>query len=202
MQAPRLIANWLMRPWVKPLLGAVCLLPLAGLVWGIVQNTLGANPQEVLIRATGDWTLRFLCIVLAITPLRQHLNLPALARFRRMLGLFVFGYASLHALAYAGFDMGFEWSSIGSDIIKRSFIWMGLITWLGLWLLALTSFNQAIKWLGAAKWKRLHQLVYVLAATSIVHFWWMRSGKNNTTEVVVYAIILAVLLLSRWRPKT
>lgn len=191
----------LQRIWVKPLLGLICLWPVIDLFIGAVQDTLGANPQEALIRATGSWTLRFLCIVLAVTPLRQYWQLPVLARFRRMLGLFVFVYASLHACAYAVFDMGLDWTDIAADIVKRPFIWMGLLTWLGLWLLALTSFNQAIKWLGAAKWRRLHQLVYVLAGTAILHFWWMRMGKNNTTEVAVYGAALAMLLVSRYRQR-
>jgi sulfoxide reductase heme-binding subunit YedZ len=122
---------------------------------------------------------------------------PALARFRRMLGLFVFFYALLHALSYSGFDMGFDFGDIARDIAKRPFILVGFSALLGLSLLALTSFNRAIQWMGARRWRLLHKLVYGIAALALLHFFWMRAGKNNFTEVFVYAVIIAALL--GWR---
>ncbi len=187
----------LLHPVTKPLLLVLCLLPLAWLFYGAATNGLGANPQEALIRATGDWTLRFLCIVLAVTPLRVMSGTPALARFRRMLGLFVYFYAVVHLLSYSGFDMGFDVPEIVADIVKRPFILVGFSAWLLLTPLALTSFNRAIKTLGAKRWQWLHKLVYAVAGLAVLHFFWMRAGKNNFAEVFVYAGILAALL--GWR---
>ena len=135
----------------KPLVFGLSLLPLAWLFYAAAANALGANPAEALIRALGDWTLRFLCIVLAVTPLRVLTGTAALARFRRMLGLFVFFYALLHLLSYAWFDMGLEWGDIARDITKRPFILVGSLALLLLAILAATSFNRAIRWLGAAR---------------------------------------------------
>ncbi|HEY6512359.1 MAG TPA: protein-methionine-sulfoxide reductase heme-binding subunit MsrQ [Burkholderiaceae bacterium] len=173
------------------------LLPLALLVAGVVNHTLGANPAETLIRSLGDWTLRFLCLTLAITPLRQWTGLAALARWRRMLGLFTAFYATLHFSAYAVFDMGLVWPDIVRDVAKRPFILVGTAASLLLLPLAATSFDRAIKWLGAARWQRLHRLVYAIALLAILHFFWMRAGKRNFGEVAVYAAILGVLL--GWR---
>jgi sulfoxide reductase heme-binding subunit YedZ len=166
-------------------------------VYAIVTNNLGANPQEYLIRSTGDWTLRFLCITLAVTPLRVITSTPALARFRRMLGLFVYFYAVLHLLSYSWFDMGFDVADIAKDIAKRPFILVGFSAFVLLTPLAATSFNRAVKRLGAKRWQALHKLVYVIAGLAILHFFWMRAAKNNFAEVAVYALILAVLL--GWR---
>jgi methionine sulfoxide reductase heme-binding subunit len=187
----------LLKPAAKAVLFALCLVPLAWLVYGIVTNNLGANPAEYLVRSTGDWTLRFLCIVLLVTPLRVITSTPQLARFRRMLGLFVYFYVVLHLLSYSWFDMSFDVGDIVKDIIKRPFILVGFSAFLLLTPLAATSFNRAIKALGAKRWQLLHKLVYVIAGLGILHFFWMRSGKNNFTEVFVYAAILSVLL--GWR---
>ena len=189
---------------VKPLLFALCLLPLAWLVYRVLLDQLGANPQEALIRATGDWALRFLVIVLAVTPLRVLARLPALARFRRMLGLFMYLYALLHFLSYSGFDMGFDVADIVQDIVKRPFILVGSLALLLLTPLAATSFNAAIKSLGAKRWQHLHRLVYAVAGLAILHFFWMRAGKNDFAEVAVYAALLALLLgwrLRQWQLK-
>ncbi len=150
-----------------------------------------------MIRATGDWALRFLCIVLAVTPLRVLSKTPSLARFRRMLGLFVYFYVLVHFLSYSGFDMGFDVDDIAHDIVKRPFILVGALSLLLLTPLAATSFNAAIKALGAKRWQLLHKLVYAVAGLAILHFFWMRAGKNNFAEVAVYAGILALLL--GWR---
>ncbi|MES2954210.1 MAG: protein-methionine-sulfoxide reductase heme-binding subunit MsrQ [Pseudomonadota bacterium] len=187
----------LLHPAAKPLVFVLALLPFAWLFYGALTNNLGANPAEHLIRATGDWTLRFLCIVLAVTPLRVISGMPALARFRRMLGLFTYFYVVIHLLSYSWFDMGFDLPEIIKDIIKRPFILVGFSAFLLLTPLAATSFNAAIKKMGAKRWQMLHKLVYLIAGLGLLHFFWMRSGKNDFAEVAVYAVILAVLL--GWR---
>ena len=186
-----------MHPLAKPVVFVLCLLPFAWLFYGAFTNNLGANPAEYLIRATGDWTLRFLCIVLAVTPLRVVTSTPQLARFRRMLGLFVYFYVVLHLLSYSWFDMGFDIPDIAKDIAKRPFILVGFSAFVLLTPLAATSFNRAIKALGGKRWQMLHKLVYLIAGLGLLHFFWMRAGKNDFTEVFVYAAIIAVLL--GWR---
>ena len=196
-------AKVLLHPAAKVVVFALCILPFAWLAWNVFQaqagnaNVLGANPAEYLIRATGDWTLRFLCIVLAVTPLRVLTATPGLARFRRMLGLFVYFYVVVHLLSYSWFDMGFDVPDIAKDIAKRPFILVGFAAFVLLTPLAATSFNRAIKAMGAKRWQLLHKLVYVIAGLGILHFFWMRAGKNNFAEVFVYAGIIAVLL--GWR---
>jgi len=187
----------LLHPAAKPLVFLLCLLPFAWMVYGAFTDGLGANPAEYLIRSNGDWTLRFLCIVLAVTPLRVMTKLNGLARFRRMLGLFAYFYVVLHLLSYSWFDMGFDVPDIAKDIAKRPFILVGFAAFVLLTPLAATSFNRAIKALGARRWQLLHKLVYVIAGLGLLHFFWMRAGKNNFAEVFVYAAIIAVLL--GWR---
>ena len=189
--------KWLLHPIAKPTVFALCLLPFIWLFYRALADQLGANPQEALIRATGDWALRFLCIVLAATPLRVLSKTPSLARFRRMLGLFMYFYVLIHFLSYSWFDMGFDVREIVSDIIKRPFILVGALSLLLLTPLAATSFNAAIKRLGAKRWQLLHKLIYAVAGLAILHFFWMRAGKNDFAEVAVYAGILALLL--GWR---
>lgn len=190
----------LLAPAAKPLLFVLGLLPAAWLLGGAVQGTLGANPAEALIRGTGDWTLRALCLALAVTPLRQATGWAALARFRRMLGLFVFFYALLHASAYAWLDMGLELAPIVKDIAKRPFILVGTAALLLLLPLAATSFNAAVRALGARRWQALHRAVYAIAGLALLHFFWMRSGKRDFTEVAVYAAVIGALLGWRlWR---
>lgn len=183
--------------WALLLMG---LLPFVWLVSLTLQEQLGANPTEYLTRATGDWTLRSLCVVLAVTPLRGWSGWPEWLRFRRMLGLLVYFYAVLHVACYAWFDMGLDLADILADIPKRTFILVGFAAWLLLTAMALTSFNRAIRWLGAARWQMLHRSVYAVAVLAVLHFWWMRAGKNNFVEVLVYAAVLALLLGWRvWR---
>ncbi|MEO7641957.1 MAG: protein-methionine-sulfoxide reductase heme-binding subunit MsrQ [Ramlibacter sp.] len=190
--------SWaLLHAAAKPVLFIASLLPFAWLVYGAFTNNLGANPAEYLVRSTGDWTLRFLCITLAVTPIRVVSGLAALARFRRMLGLFVYFYVVLHLLSYSWFDQGFDFGEIAKDIAKRPFILVGFTGFVMLTPLAATSFNRAVKALGAKRWQALHKLVYAIAGLAILHFFWMRAGKNNFAEVAVYAAILGALL--GWR---
>lgn len=189
--------SWLLKPAAKGVLFLLCLLPFASLFYGAWANTLGANPAEALIRSTGDWTLRFLCFTLVVTPLRQWSGLPALLRFRRMLGLFAFFYVCLHFLAYGWLDKSLDVTEILKDIAKRPFILVGTLGLLLMTPLAATSFNRAIKTLGARRWQMLHKLVYAVVLLGLLHFFWMRSAKNNFGEVAVYAAVIAVLL--GWR---
>ena len=181
----------------KPLVFVLCLMPAGWLMVGAATHQLGANPAEALIRATGDWSLRLLCVALAVTPLRLFLRLPGLARFRRMLGLYVYFYAAVHLLCYAWFDMGFVLQDMVRDIAKRPFILVGFVGVLLLTPLALTSFHAAVRWLGSARWQALHRLVYAVAPLAVLHFFWMRSGKNDFSEVALYAGILSALLGAR-----
>ena len=187
----------LLHPAAKPIVFLACLAPFAWLVYGAFTDGLGPNPAEYLIRSAGDWTLRFLCIVLAVTPLRVMFKLNGLARYRRMLGLFAYFYVVIHLLSYGWFDMGFDVPEIAKDIAKRPFILVGFAAFVLLTPLAATSFNRAIKAMGAKRWQRLHKLVYVIAGLGLLHFFWLRAGKNNFNEVFVYAGIVAVLLA--WR---
>ncbi|MCB2004775.1 MAG: sulfoxide reductase heme-binding subunit YedZ [Rhodoferax sp.] len=189
--------RWLSGPSAKPLLFVAALMPFAWLLWGALTQNLGPNPAEALIRSTGDWTLRFLCLVLAVTPLRVLTATPALARLRRMLGLFVYFYAMVHMLCYAWLDMAFALGDIARDIVKRPFILVGFLALLLLTALAATSFNRAIRLLGARRWQWLHRAVYLVAGLAVLHFFWMRAGKNDFAEVTLYGAVLAVLL--GWR---
>lgn len=181
----------------KPTVWLLCLLPALWLVFGAVADQLGPNPAEALVRSTGLWTLKMLCVVLAVTPLRRLTGWNGLARLRRMLGLYVYFYAALHLLAYAWLDMGLEWADIVRDIPKRPFILVGFAAFVGLTLLAATSFQRAMRWLGGARWQQLHKLVYAIAGLGLLHFLWMRAAKHREDEVLGYALVIGVLLLAR-----
>ena len=183
--------------WLKPLVAWAGVAPLAWLVWGAATDALGANPAEALIRSTGEWSLRFLCLTLAVTPLRRWTNWQALAPLRRVLGLHTFFYAALHFMCYGWLDMGLDVRAIVADVIKRPFILVGTLALLALMPLAATSFNRAIRTLGARRWQRLHRAVYGIAGLALLHFFWMRAGKNDFAEVAVYGVILGGLLGAR-----
>jgi sulfoxide reductase heme-binding subunit YedZ len=197
--------------FAKPCVFVLALLPLAYLFFALLHDALGANPAEALLRGTGLWTLRMLCVLLLVTPLRESMGWVGLARFRRMLGLFVFFYALLHFLAYVWLDQSGQWEDILHDIPKRPFILVGLLALVLLLPLAMTSFNGVIRWMGAARWRSLHRAVYLIALLAVLHFFWMRAGKRNFDQVALYAAIIGVLLawrLRRWfnrraaRPET
>ena len=192
------VKSLLLHRLAKPVVFGLSLLPACWLLFAAVDNQLGANPAQALVRATGDWTLRFLCLTLAVTPLRVITGTPALARFRRLLGLFVYFHGVLHLLSYSWFDMGFEVADIAKDIAKRPFILVGFSAFVLLSALALTSSNRAIRALGAKRWQQLHRLIYVIAGLAILHFFWMRSAKNNLADVWLYGSVLGLLLLWRW----
>lgn len=192
--------NWraaLLSSWAKPLLMLLLALPMVWLIYAAFNDLLGANPAEALTRQSGDWTLRGLCLVLAITPLRVMLKAPGMLRLRRTIGVASFVYAVVHLLCYAWFDQGFEVADILRDIMKRPFIWLGFSAMVLMLPLALTSNNRAIRWLGGRRWQMLHRLVYAAALLAVLHFFWMRTGKNNFAEVWVYAAVLSALM--GWR---
>ncbi len=195
----------LLHPAVKPLAHGLCALPLLWLTGALLTQRLGANPAEALIRGLGDWGLRGLLLTLAITPLRVIFQQPALLRLRRLLGLWSFAYVALHLTAYAWFDQGLVLDDIVRDVLKRPFILVGMLSLLLMLPLALTSFNAAIRWLGGARWQRLHRLVYAVAVLACVHFWWMRAAKNNLADPFFHAAVLALLLgwrvWHRWRQR-
>ncbi|UNK51246.1 protein-methionine-sulfoxide reductase heme-binding subunit MsrQ [Lysobacter sp. S4-A87] len=184
----------------KALVHLLALTPAAILAWQIRaefltgSGGLGADPVAAIEHRLGLWALRFLMITLAITPLRQLTNQPALLRFRRMLGLYAFAYATLHLSAYLVLDLRGYWTQIFEEIVKRPYITVGFVAWLLLLPLAVTSTQAAIRRLGR-NWARLHQLVYVIAVLAVLHFWWL--VKSDIREPALYAGILAVLL--GWR---
>ncbi len=183
--------------WVQPVAILLCVWPGAWLLVAAFTGQLGVNPAEALIRGLGLWALKFLCLTLAVTPLRQALGWVALARLRRTLGLATFGYALVHLLAYAWLDMGLYLDLIVTDVIDRPFITVGMLSVLLMLPLAATSFNRAIRALGVQRWQRLHRAVYVVAPLAILHFYWMRDGKNDYADVWLYGSVLAALLA--WR---
>jgi len=189
-----MLRNRLRQPQAKWVLVLLSLVPFAYLCAGVYFNNLGPNPAEYLIRASGDLTLRFLCITLLITPLRILTQWPEWLMFRRSLGLLTFFYACIHALCYSLLEMSWAWDEIAQDIVKRPFIAVGVAGMLLLTALAATSFNAAVKALGAKRWRQLHRAVYGIAVLAILHFFWMRATKRNFDEVWLYAGILGVLL--------
>lgn len=180
-----------MKPWIKPIIFVLCLLPLAWFVFALLTDQLGANPIEAVTRGTGDWSLRFLLITLTMTPLRRYVGWSWPLRLRRMLGLFAFFYVCVHLTTYLWLDQFFDWSEIWRDMVKRPFITAGMLAFLLLIPLAVTSTNAMIKRLGR-NWIRLHRLVYVVAVLGVLHFWWL--VKADVREPVVYALLLALLL--------
>jgi len=181
----------------KALVFLLCLAPLALLVWRGAQQSLGANPIEFITHATGDWTLRFLLLTLAITPARRLLNTPGLIRYRRMLGLFAFFYGTLHLTTYVWLDKFFDLPEMLKDVAKRRFITAGALALLVMAPLAITSTADWIRRLGGRNWQRLHRLVYLSAAAGVVHYWWL--VKSDIREPAAYAVALVVLLGFRAR---
>jgi len=192
-----MLSGALKSPIAKPLLFVVCLIPFALLIWAIFNDDLGANPIEKLTRETGRWTLRFLLITLAVSPLRQWTGVAALGRFRRMLGLFVFFYCSCHILIWLVFDHSLNPADMLEDILERPYITFGFSAFVLLIPLAVTSNQAMIRRLGK-RWKRLHQLVYLIILLGVLHFLWL--VKADYMDPIIYSIIMVVLLLHRIDP--
>jgi sulfoxide reductase heme-binding subunit YedZ len=184
-----------MKRWIKAPLFVLCLSPVFLLGWRALHSGLGANPIEFITHFTGDWTLRFLLITLAITPLRKIVGLPELIRFRRMLGLFAFFYGSLHFLTYIWLDKFFDLSDTWKDVVKRPFITAGFLAFVSMVPLAITSTASWIRRLGGARWRMLHRLVYVSAVAGVVHYYWL--VKSDVRLPVAYGSAVGVLLLYR-----
>lgn len=200
---------------VKPIVFAAGLLPLAILIWRALHADLGADPLAAITHDTGDWTLRFIVITLAMTPVRRLTHVNWLIRFRRMLGLYAFFYGSLHFLIYVVADRfaGLEfqdgiwaWStaralvaSIWEDIYKRPYITVGFIGLVAMAPLAITSTTGWIRRLGGRNWNRLHRLIYVTAVAGVVHYWWL--VKADILHPAIYASLVAILLGFRLLPR-
>jgi sulfoxide reductase heme-binding subunit YedZ len=171
------------------------LVPLALLIANGLRGELGANPIEFITRATGDWTMRFLLITLSITPLRRLLAQPDLIRFRRMLGLFSFFYGVLHLITWIWLDKFFDLPEMWADVVKRRFITMGMLGFLLMVPLALTSTAGWIRRMGGKNWQRLHRLIYISAAAGVIHYYWL--VKSDIRMPLLYGTILGVLLILR-----
>ncbi len=182
--------------WLKALLFLLALVPLARMLLLTVSGQL-VEPLEFITRSTGDWTLYLLTLTLAITPLRRLTGWNWLIKLRRMVGLYVFFYALLHFLTFLWFDHFFDVVAMWKDVLKRPFITVGLIAFVLLIPLALTSNNAMIRRLGGKNWQRLHQLVYVIAPLAVLHFWWMKAGKHLLGQPILFGVVLGGLLLFR-----
>ena len=180
--------------YLKPIIFASCLLPLARLVWKALNSALGANPIQVITFSTGTWTLAFLLVTLSITPLRKLTKLYWLIQYRRMLGLFAFFYGCLHFLTYVWLDQFFDLHSIYKDVWKRPFVTAGFTAFVLMIPLAATSTQWAIRKLGK-HWQKLHRLIYLSAVAGVVHYTWL--VKKDVRTPVIFAAVLAVLLLYR-----
>jgi sulfoxide reductase heme-binding subunit YedZ len=181
--------------WLKAVVFAACLWPLAQLVWLAFNDGLGANPIQFIEHTLGDWILIFLVITLSVTPLRRLLKWQWLVRLRRMFGLYAFFYAVLHFAAYIGLDQFFDFHAILKDIIKRPFITVGFACLVLMVPLAATSTNAMVRRLGGRRWQQLHRLVYLIAIGGVIHFWW--EVKKDITDPLIYAAIFAVLFAIR-----
>lgn len=181
--------------WTKVAVFVLCLVPLGLLIWRAIQGELTANPINYIEHRTGDWTIRFIVITLAITPLRKILRLPQLIRFRRMLGLFAFFYACLHFSTWFGLDLGLDVSDILKEIAKRPYITVGFFGFLLLIPLALTSTAAAIRRLGGKRWAMLHRLIYITAIAGVIHYYWL--VKSDVRKPLEYAFLVGILLA--WR---
>lgn len=186
--------NSIVRWILKPVVFCLCLLPLGIIVWQGFHGTLGANPIEELTHRTGEWALRLLLVTLAVTPLRQITGLNWMIRFRRMLGLYAFFYATLHLVTYVWLDQYFDWSEIVSDVVKRPYITVGFAAFILLIPLAVTSTQWMIRKL-KRRWALLHRSVYLIGLLGVIHFFWL--VKADFREPIIYATILSMLLVYR-----
>lgn len=184
--------------YFKPFIFIICLWPLGTIILDIYYNDLGAEPVKKIMNHFGEWTLIFICLTLAISPLKRITNLSFWIKFRRMLGLFVFFYATIHLLTYVGLDYRFDWEPIINDVLKKKYIFIGFSAWLLLIPLAITSSQKMIKLLGR-NWKNLHRLVYVIAIFGSLHYIWL--SKTIFFKPLIYTLIIVVLLALRIKIK-
>jgi methionine sulfoxide reductase heme-binding subunit len=184
--------------YIKMPIFFLSLLPILIIFYQIIFNQLGPEPVKEITHVTGNWTLRFIIITLAMTPLQKFTKFNFWISYRRMFGLFVFFYASAHMMTYVGIDYRFDWSSISDDIVKKKFIFVGFLAWLLLVPLALTSFKKMIRLL-RDKWQKLHKLIYIISLLGIIHYLWL--VKVVTVEPLIYLIIIVILLMLRVKMK-
>ncbi len=189
------MSSFLTNKWTKAAVFLVCLVPLGALVYRALNHQLGANPIEFLTHATGDWTIRFIVLTLAITPLRKTLKIPELIRFRRMLGLFAFFYACLHFSIWIGIDKFFDFTEMWKDIEKRRFITVGMAALLLMIPMAVTSTAGWIRRLGGRRWRMIHRAIYITAILAVIHYYWL--VKSDVRLPLLYGAIVFVLLA--WR---
>ena len=182
--------------YLKSILFFISLLPLGRLAWLWYADDLGANPIEFITRSTGTWALVFLCITLAMTPIRLLTGWVAWVQWRRMFGLFCFFYACIHFSIWFWLDQNIDLQAMWADVVKRPFITMGFTTFVLLIPLAITSNHWAVRALGR-RWSLLHKLIYVTAITALIHYWWHKAGKNDLQTVSIYGVAILLLLLCR-----
>ena len=185
----------LRKRWTKVLVFVACLLPLFWVCWRAYHQNLTANPIEYITRFTGDWTIRFIVLTLAVTPFRKLLGLPDLVRFRRMIGLYAFFYGSLHFLTFIWLDKFFDMSEILKDVVKRPFITAGFTAFLLMLPLAVTSTTGWIRRLGGKRWQMLHRLVYFSGIVGVIHYYWL--VKSDIRLPAMYGALVGILLLYR-----
>jgi sulfoxide reductase heme-binding subunit YedZ len=178
---------------VKAAIFVLALVPFGRMVWLTVSGAY-VEPLASITHGTGDWTLYFLCITLAVTPLRRLANANWLIKLRRMLGLYAFFYAFLHFMTFLWFDHFFDLAEMWKDVLKRPFITVGFIAFVLLLPLAATSTNAMVRRLGGKRWIALHRLIYVIAPLGILHFWWMKAGKHDFAQPILFGVIVALLL--------
>ncbi len=183
------------RQIIKPAVFILSLLPLAYLAWGLYSDALGANPVEAVEQGTGKWTLRFLLFTLMITPVRRTTGWNELIKYRRMMGLFAFFYATVHLSIYFSLDVGFSIPDVIHDVVKHPYITMGMLGWLTLLPLAITSTRGWVRRVGGKRWALLHRLVYATAILGSIHFLW--AVKKDISEPLVYIAVFALLLAYR-----
>ena len=184
--------------YFKSFVFIVCLWPLGTIILDIYYNDLGAEPVKKIMDHFGEWTLIFICLTLTMSPLKRITNLSFWIKFRRMLGLFVFFYATVHLLTYVGLDYRFDWEPIINDVLKKKYIFIGFSAWLLLIPLAITSSQKMIKLL-KNNWKRLHRLIYIIAIFGSLHYIWL--SKTIFFKPLVYLVIILVLLALRIKIK-
>ena len=184
--------------YLKKIVFILSLIPIFFIIYQIITDQLGPEPIKEITHHTGKWTLYFIVITLAMTPLKKITKLNIWINYRRMFGLFIFFYASVHLMTYVGLDYRFDLTSIGDDIIKKKYIFIGFSAWLLLIPLALTSNKWMMKFL-KHKWKKLHRLIYLISLFGVIHYLWL--VKRDLTEPLIFLAIISILLTFRFKFK-
>jgi|TARA_B110000027_G_C15984465_1_gene240280 sulfoxide reductase heme-binding subunit YedZ len=185
--------------YLKIIIFILSLMPIFFIIYQIINNQLGPEPIKDITHHTGKWTLYFIVMTLSITPLKKITKLNIWINYRRMFGLFIFFYASVHLMTYVGLDYRFDLASIGDDIIKKKYIFIGFLAWLLLIPLAVTSNLRMMKIL-KEKWKKLHRLIYLISLFGVIHYLWL--VKRDLTEPLIFLAIILTLLITRLKFKS